>query len=103
MLGMQLLTTNGICCAGCSAHLMLGPTAGGPVSRILALWPHSSGLLRNAAGMAFSVRAASHVGVGVACLAMVLLTVRHREGTLWTGLSALRRGPGPRGQDLKSA
>ena len=70
---------------------------------MLALWPAGSKLLRHAAGIAWSVRAAIHVGVGAACLAAVLLTARHCEGDLWKGLGALRRRPGPHEQDSKSA
>ena len=93
----------GVCCAGFSAHVMLGPIAGGPVSHVLALWTAGSTLQRHAAGMAWAIRAATHVGVGAVCLAAVLLTARHCEGNLWTGLRALRRRPGPREQDPKSA
>jgi hypothetical protein len=70
---------------------------------MLALWPVGSKLLRHSAGIVWSVRAAIHVGVGAACLTAVLLTARQCEGDLWTGLRALRRRPGPREQDPKSA
>jgi hypothetical protein len=82
---------------------MLGPVAGGPVSSMLALWPGGSALSRHAATMGFQVRAVCHIGIGAACLALVLLTVRHCEGHLSAGLRELQRRTEPRGQDDKAA
>lgn len=81
--------------AGVSAAATLGAVPGGPVARLIVLRLRLSDALRPLHDAAFPARAAAHVGCGVACLAAVLLTVRHAEGRLWTELRALRRQPSP--------
>lgn len=80
---------------GCSGAVTVGPIAGGPIARMLALLHGSGGAASPMAGTAFQIRVAAHIGVGAACLASVLLAVRRCEGRLWSELAALRRGSGP--------
>ncbi len=81
--------------AGVSAAAALGPTAGGPIARLIALQPGAIDGLRLLHGSTFLMQAGAHIGVGCACLAAVLLTVRRAEGRLWTELRALRRQNDP--------